>query len=60
LSAVLRAEGASQVPLRHTIADLDEAARLFEAAHLLFIKLENLLTIAEWQIERLSRPQRPD
>ena len=58
LSAGVRADGVSQLAVRNTMADLDEAARLFEAAHLLFIKLENLLTIVEWQIERLSPPRR--
>ena len=44
--------GASQFVLAHTMDDLDEAARLFEEANRTFIKLENLLTIIEWQIER--------
>ena len=44
--------GASQFVLAHTMGDLDEAARLFEEANQTFIKLENLLTIIEWQIER--------
>jgi hypothetical protein len=44
------------VSLRRTAGDIDEAGRLFHEAHLLFIKIENLLTIIEWQIERLSPP----
>ena len=42
--------------LRRIAADIDEAARLFEDAVALFIRMENLLTIAEWRIERLSPP----
>ena len=60
LSAGMRADGVSQLAVRNTMADLDEAARLFEAAHLLFIKLENLLTIVEWQIDRLTASRRRD
>jgi len=60
LSAGLQADAASQLAVTHTMVDLDEAARLFEATHLLFIKLENLLTIIEWQIERLSPHRRQD
>ena len=44
--------GASQLILAHTMGDIDEAARLFEEANRTFIKLENLLAIIEWQIER--------
>ena len=51
LAAMLPA-GASAIVLSHTIEDLGEAARLFEEANRTFIKLENLLTIIEWQIER--------
>ena len=51
LAAMLPAR-ASQIVLAHTMEDLDEAARLFEEANRTFIKLENLLTIIEWQIER--------
>jgi hypothetical protein len=60
LCALPMADASSQFVLQHTMGDLDEAARLFEDAHLLFIKLENLLTIVEWQIERLSPQRRPD
>jgi hypothetical protein len=49
--------GGSQFVLAHTMGDLDDAARLFEETNLAFIKLENLLTIIEWQIERLSAPR---
>ena len=49
--------GASQFVLSHTMGDLDDAARLFDETNLAFIKLENLLTIIEWQIERLSAPR---
>lgn len=51
LTAMLPA-GASAIVLSHTMEDLGEAARLFEEANRTFIKLENLLTIIEWQIER--------
>ena len=53
LSGVLL-DPSRRLSLRLTEGDLDEAGRLFEDAHLLFIKIENLLTIIEWQIERLS------
>jgi hypothetical protein len=60
LSVGLMADASSQFALRHTMGDIDEATRVFEDAHLLFIKLENLLTIVEWQIERLSPRRQPD
>ena len=53
LSAMVPTVG-SQFVLANTVGDLDDAARLFQETNLAFIKLENLLTIIEWQIERLS------
>ena len=55
--AAMSPVGASQFVLAHTMGDLDDAARLFEETNLAFIKLENLLTIIEWQIQRLSAPR---
>jgi hypothetical protein len=54
--SVMVPAGASHFVLAHTMGDLDDAARLFEETNLAFIRLENLLTIIEWQIERLSAP----
>ena len=54
LSATPQFDPAWVLSLQRTAADVQDAARLFEDAHLLFIKIENLLTIIEWQIERLS------
>ena len=56
LSAAQPCDMSTLVSLRRTAGDIDEAGRLFHEAHLLFIKIENLLTIIEWQIERLSPP----
>ena len=53
-------EPSTLLSLRRTAEDLDEAGRLFEDAHLLFIKIENLLTIIEWQINRLLPTRQPD
>ena len=58
LSSVLL-DPSMRLSLQRTAGDLADAGRLFEDAHLLFIKLENLLTIVEWQIERLSSSARP-
>ena len=56
LSAALQRESRAHGELERIVADVNEATRLCEDAVALFIRMENLLTIAEWRIERLSPP----
>ena len=58
LHAALLGDASTIIPLHRTSEDLEEAIRLFHDAHLLFVKIENLLAVVEWKIERLFTTQR--
>ena len=58
LHRALLGDVSAVIPLQRSAEDLEEAMRLFHDAHLLFVKIENLLTIVEWKIEQLLAKQR--
>lgn len=57
LHAALLGDVSTIIPLQRTSEDLEEAIRLFHDAHLLFVRIENLLAVVEWKIERLCAKQ---
>ena len=61
LHATVSQDPVALLSWHRTAGDVEDAARLFDSAQLLFIKINNLLTIVEWNIERLSgrQPNRP-